>query len=129
MPQFRVPNRNDRFGFNLSLDARITEFKLSNTADLIGNLILVGVDPEDAKRFRNSNLVTVILDWVGFDEECQTYALTAMISSGDGLCATMEIQAPASERLQLDMKAALMEEWADVTVTRLKEFGFGNPWI
>lgn len=129
MPQFRVPNRNDRFGFNLSLDARITEFKLSNTADLIGNLILVGVDPEDAKRFRNSNLVTVILDWVGFDEECQIYGLTAMISSGDGLCATMEIQVPASERLQLDMKAALMEEWVDVTVTRLKEFGFGNPWI
>lgn len=49
MAQFRISNRNDRFGFKLSLDARITEFKMSNTADLIGNLILVGVDPETLK--------------------------------------------------------------------------------
>lgn len=127
MPQFRTPTRNDRYGFDMSIDARITEFKLSNTADLIGSLILADVDPVEASEFRNSNEVTMILDWL--DDTKQVYAMNAIISCESGLCATMEIQVPASQQLQLEMKAALMEEWVDVTVTRLKELGFSNPWI
>lgn len=127
MSQFRTPTRNDRYGFDMSIDARITEFKLSNTADLIGSLILADVDPVEASEFRNSSEVTMILDWL--DDTKQIYAMNAIISCESGLCATMEIQVPASQQLQLEMKAALMEEWVGVTVTRLKEFGFSNPWI
>lgn len=127
MPRFRIPTRNDRYGFDMSIDARITEFKLSSAADLIGSLILADVDPADANEFRNSSEVTVILDWL--DDTKHVFAMTATIGCENGLCATMEIQVPASQQLQLEMKAALMEEWVDVSVTRLKEFGFGNPWI
>lgn len=125
MPQFRVPTRTDRYGFDMSIDARITEFKLSNTADLIGNLILSDVDPVEASEFRNSSEVTVILDWI--DETELVFAITALISNDSGSCAILEIQAPASQRMLLEMKAALMEEWVDCTVTRLKEFGFTGP--
>lgn len=127
MPQFRTPTRNDRYGFDMSIDARITEFKLSNTADLIGSLILADVDPVEASEFRNSSEVTMILDWL--DGTKQVFAMTAIISCESGLCATMEIQVPASQQLQLEMKAALMEEWISVTVTKLKEFGFTGPWL
>lgn len=127
MSQFRTPTRNDRYGFDMSIDARITEFKLSSAADLIGSLILAGVDPVDASEFRNSSEVTVILDWL--DDTKQVFAMTATISCESGLCATMEIQVPASQQLQLEMKAALMEEWASVTITKLKEFGFIGPWL
>lgn len=127
MPQFRIPTRNDRYGFDMSIDARITKFKLSNTADLIGNLILANVDPSCASEFRNSREVTIILDW--YDEEERTFGMAALISCDKGYCATMNIQVPASERLRLEMKAAIMEEWNEVTVTKLREFGFSEPCV
>lgn len=127
MPQFRTPTRADRYGFEMSIDARIAEFKLSSTADLIGHLILADVDLVDASEFRNSSEVTIILDWL--DDTKQVFAMTAVIGCESGLCATMEIQVPTSQRLQLEMKAALMEEWASTAVTRLKEFGFTGPWL
>lgn len=127
MAQFRIPTRNDRYGFDMSVDARITEFKLANTADLIGNLILAGVEPSCATEFRNSREVTIILDW--YDEEKRTFGMAALTSCESGYCATMNIQVPASKRLQLEMKAAIMEEWNEVTVTKLREFGFSEPYI
>ena len=129
MAQFRVPTRNDRFGFVMSIDARITEFRLSSTADLVGSLILSGVDPADANEFKNVDSLTVIADWLDFGEARSYYALTAIVSSESGLCATLSVQVPAADRLQLEMKAAIMEEWNEVTVTKLREFGFSEPWI